>query len=109
MGRKITVCIGESDPIIWLSLEGKLLEFPEIKVMPKECAKKVKEFILNTPGDIVIMTYSDTPIEVIGEMISKGMIEWEEPQIFVKEKRYHYEKRGYLVDWCYGLFNHGEI
>lgn len=102
-GFNLTIYIG-------CDLGNATLEYPEYQRMPKDCVnliayhidKHKKEGMPNP----VILTCSDIPINFIGRLIGDGEIKSSEVSVIYEGKTYVYDNKGYLKDWCYGIFSY---
>ena len=79
------------------------LEFPETRCLPSDCTFAVGKHILQTENP-VIRTYSEWPVNMLGDLIDQGFLNHEECIVKLEGEIFKYNEKGYLIDWRYGYF-----
>jgi hypothetical protein len=81
------------------------LDCPEIRKTPDEVVQIVTAHI-KQPTDVVIRTYSDIPLNLLGEYIEYGFVDPATVEVIYPNGHATFDSMGVLVGWEYGLFNY---
>lgn len=80
--------------------------YPESGFMPCEVSKWFADVVLHQVGYITISTVSESLINLIGELVEEGVIDYKKVIVKHEHGTSWYNKDGTLTDWPYGLFNY---
>ena len=121
---KIVIITGESledidkayDKLDKYQCTNGMLEFPEVYCHPKvfcEDVVRMIKFSQLASNPIIIKTFSNAIVNLIGIMISKGYIDNNDVVVDYtykgEQRNTSYDKKGYIKDWKVGFFSHDRI